>query len=298
MAVTRALLAVAFLAGLAGCGTKPCADGTAFVAIELGGNAATATELVISYAVDAATPKMVTRPREPGERTESFRIDFTDGYPGMGTLFVAVRAQAGGQVLGAAQQSVDLGATCTALTLTLGSGGLENGEPCSGGGCKSGFCVDGVCCDKPCDGQCEACDVSGSVGVCSLVTGAPHAGRPACAGTGACSAECDGTRRATCVFPEGRTCGPESCSNGAHAGEQTCSDEGPLTLERSETVDEEISTKVVDFLDRARRDVEAVPDLEVAGAAGQAVAEDEGAARNEGDDRQPDADVARERSHV
>ena len=31
---------------------------------------------------------------------------------------------------------------------------------------------------------------------------------------------------------------------------QMCSDEGPLTLERSETVDEEISEKVVDFLDR------------------------------------------------
>jgi arylsulfatase len=31
---------------------------------------------------------------------------------------------------------------------------------------------------------------------------------------------------------------------------QTCTDEGPLTLERSETVDEEISAKVIDFLDR------------------------------------------------
>src|SRR5262245_14066940 len=31
---------------------------------------------------------------------------------------------------------------------------------------------------------------------------------------------------------------------------QSCTDEGPLTLERSKTVDEEISTKVIDFLDR------------------------------------------------
>jgi arylsulfatase A-like enzyme len=31
---------------------------------------------------------------------------------------------------------------------------------------------------------------------------------------------------------------------------QTCTDEGPLTLERSKTVDEEISAKVIDFLDR------------------------------------------------
>ena len=34
------------------------------------------------------------------------------------------------------------------------------------------------------------------------------------------------------------------------AAKQMCRDEGPLTLERSKTVDEEISAKVVDFLDR------------------------------------------------
>ena len=38
-------------------------------------------------------------------------------------------------------------------------------------------------------------------------------------------------------------------SDGTEAN-QTCSDEGPLTLERSKTVDEEISAKVIDFLDR------------------------------------------------
>jgi hypothetical protein len=31
---------------------------------------------------------------------------------------------------------------------------------------------------------------------------------------------------------------------------QKCSDEGPLTLDRSRTIDEEISDQVVDFLDR------------------------------------------------
>jgi hypothetical protein len=31
---------------------------------------------------------------------------------------------------------------------------------------------------------------------------------------------------------------------------QTCKDQGPLTLKRSRTVDEEISAKVIDFLDR------------------------------------------------
>jgi arylsulfatase A-like enzyme len=39
-------------------------------------------------------------------------------------------------------------------------------------------------------------------------------------------------------------------SSDGTARNQTCRDEGPLTLERSKTVDEEISAKVVDFLDR------------------------------------------------
>ena len=38
-------------------------------------------------------------------------------------------------------------------------------------------------------------------------------------------------------------------SDGTEAN-QNCKDEGPLTLERSKTVDEEISSNVIDFLDR------------------------------------------------
>lgn len=42
-----------------------------------------------------------------------------------------------------------------------------------------------------------------------------------------------------------------SCrSSDGTAANQTCKDEGPLTLERSKTVDEEISAKLIDFLDR------------------------------------------------
>src|SRR4026208_99881 len=39
-------------------------------------------------------------------------------------------------------------------------------------------------------------------------------------------------------------------SSDGTAANQTCKDEGPLTLERSKTADEEISAKVIDFLDR------------------------------------------------
>ncbi len=40
------------------------------------------------------------------------------------------------------------------------------------------------------------------------------------------------------------------CKSDGSSKTQTCSDQGPLTLERSKGVDEEISAKVIDFLDR------------------------------------------------
>jgi hypothetical protein len=61
--------------------------------------------------------------------------------------------------------------------------------------CGGGHCVDGVCCDRACDGQCEACDVTGHVGACFPVAGAPHGGRLACDDGGGqpCAARrCDG----------------------------------------------------------------------------------------------------------
>jgi arylsulfatase A-like enzyme len=52
----------------------------------------------------------------------------------------------------------------------------------------------------------------------------------------------------TCMTPPRPVIGCTS-SDGTQAN-QTCKDEGPLTLERSKTVDEETSAKVIDFLDR------------------------------------------------
>ena len=55
-------------------------------------------------------------------------------------------------------------------------------------------------------------------------------------------------RTATCLTPPRPVIACTS-SDGT-AKNQTCKDEGPLTLERSKGVDEEISAKVIDFLDR------------------------------------------------
>jgi len=52
----------------------------------------------------------------------------------------------------------------------------------------------------------------------------------------------------TCLMPPRPVI---SCtSSDGSSKNQTCKDEGPLTLDRSRTVDEEISAKVIDFLDR------------------------------------------------
>jgi len=55
-------------------------------------------------------------------------------------------------------------------------------------------------------------------------------------------------RTTTCLTPPRPVIFCQS-SDGSEKN-QTCKDEGPLTLERSKTVDEEISGKVIDFLDR------------------------------------------------
>ena len=55
-------------------------------------------------------------------------------------------------------------------------------------------------------------------------------------------------RTSTCMTPPRNVLACKS-SDGTSKN-QMCSDQGPLTLERSKTVDEEISTKVIDFLDR------------------------------------------------
>lgn len=92
---------------------------------------------------------------------------------------------------------------------------LSNGTTCAAGNqCSSGHCIDGVCCDGTCNGQCEACDVSGKEGTCSAVTGDPHGARPACNTDGSqCGGTCNGATRFTCEYPgAGVRCRDASCA--------------------------------------------------------------------------------------
>jgi hypothetical protein len=114
------------------------------------------------------------------------------------------------------------GAACSGLGANAGQCLKGNGVACAASSeCAAGHCVDGVCCDKGCDGQCEACDVKGSEGTCTPVTGVPHGvamgTRAVCdalAATDCAKTTCDGATRDKCGgFANGTTtpCGQDDC---------------------------------------------------------------------------------------
>ncbi len=104
---------------------------------------------------------------------------------------------------------------------------LDQGEACEQDHeCDSAACQDGHCCNAPCEGQCESCNVPGSVGECLPVT----TPRTPCLGTGECVGYCTGTaqHRDECVLPsEETTCGAEaSCTDSTFTEAATCNGAG------------------------------------------------------------------------
>jgi hypothetical protein len=116
------------------------------------------------------------------------------------------------------------------------------GKTCSvGTDCASGQCIDGFCCNRSCGEPCEACNLPGKEGTCSLVTGPPVGNRTACAGDGACAGSCGGTSP-QCDYPattvicgascDGKCDGKGKCSSvagGSCPGGFACSETGCKT---------------------------------------------------------------------
>jgi hypothetical protein len=85
--------------------------------------------------------------------------------------------------------------------------------------CISGHCADGVCCDTACTGSCRACNLSGTIGVCTNI---PSGQDPAneCAGTASCNGAC-----ACALLPSGVPCLQNAeCQTGACVDGVCCSD--------------------------------------------------------------------------
>jgi len=87
---------------------------------------------------------------------------------------------------------------------------LQQGDPCGAGAaaCGSGLsCVDGVCCNDVCDGACERCNVTGSVGACTFD---PNE-RVGCAAGEQCVGrdDCRGGNAQTCTL--GSDCVSNNC---------------------------------------------------------------------------------------
>jgi len=74
----------------------------------------------------------------------------------------------------------------------LGAACLGNSE------CTSGFCANGVCCNSACGSECEACNLTGTVGTCTVKAAGTSCGLAGCVGGYAVAAStCDG-RSNTC----------------------------------------------------------------------------------------------------
>jgi len=106
----------------------------------------------------------------------------------------------------------------------------KSGATCAADGeCATGYCADGVCCSAPCTGQCQACDVAGSIGTCTPVVGKPHGARAACVDPGDCTARtCDGNDPGKCsgFIGNDRACGAASCKDGEATGAAKCDGAG------------------------------------------------------------------------
>jgi hypothetical protein len=115
------------------------------------------------------------------------------------------------------------------------SGGMARGATCTTGDqCVTGLCVDGFCCNTACTGQCQACDVAATPGLCSQVNGDPHGQRAACAGAGtACGATCtaSGGQQACQYAASGTTCGSSSCSSDQKLVPSACDGTGTCAPE-------------------------------------------------------------------
>lgn len=225
----RAALVAALLAGLsfvAGCQVRPCKAGTILVSLTFAGAATDADVVELSMANGVEPPSKGSVAHAAGQKSGSIEIDFAIGYHEAMSTTLTLTAKKGGAVVATRKVNLTLAKGCSHVEATLGSDGppKTQGQACDplNDTCATGFCVDGVCCDTACEGQCQACDVSGSEGTCAPATGTPRGTRATCTGDGTmCGGTCDGTTVDACVYPTTQ-CRPPSCAAGTQHDAASC----------------------------------------------------------------------------
>ncbi|HSQ62827.1 MAG TPA: SBBP repeat-containing protein [Polyangiaceae bacterium] len=142
-------------------------------------------------------------------------LGFGIAVDGAGGAYVAGSTTSANFPTASAYQNANAGGASDAFVTKIADPELTAGKPCaSAGACAAGLsCTDGVCCNTSCTDQCAACDVSGHMGTCTPVTGAPHGSRTACVGTGTCASTCDGTVTNACAFPPSTTVCGSTCTS-------------------------------------------------------------------------------------
>ena len=104
-----------------------------------------------------------------------------------------------------------------------------NGTMCTvSGDCASGYCVDGVCCDTACNGTCQTCNATNSVGTCKFSDPGTNP-RNECTASAASSCGTDGTcdgAGACRKWVAGTQCLAASCSNAQLQAASTCDGAG------------------------------------------------------------------------
>jgi hypothetical protein len=183
----------------------------------------------------STTAMSTARSQHAGEKLELGNILVAGGFDGTNRLSTAETFDPSTSTWTAAPSMAIARTQFTMTTLDTGDvlvvGGTAGGAPHSSAEvysigalgatctddsqCSSATCTDGVCCDKPCSGSCEACDVTGSIGTCSLVTGAVHGSRVSCTGAGTtCGGTCSGSST-SCQYPPATTeCVAAGCTAG------------------------------------------------------------------------------------
>jgi hypothetical protein len=211
-----------------------CSPGTLFVNVRLDAAATSADNLIVTVDVAGSLKHGIPVKHQPGTTAGSIEVRFAGGYPAGQLATVSVAAALGTEVLARGAQALTLGGSCQAVAIHVSSsdldGGVDGGR--SGcmldGECPSGHCVDHVCCDLACQGQCEACDLPGSVGICTPVTGQPHGARTPCASASdVCAGRCDGENRSGCAYPGATTqCQSQQCAGGLKVLATNCDGAG------------------------------------------------------------------------